>query len=175
MKILGGKPQIVYSVAQAQKVVELVRSSANGVCFCVGTFAEAQEDCPAAIRALGTAIKFVHFRDVVSEVKGEKFREAWQDSGDTDMPDVIRALKEIGFDGPIRPDHVPTLEGEVCSFLGARLRCFVPHPSSLTPFRLHPDIPPPPAPDKRAAGLSRAWKIMGARLHQGVDGRSVKK
>jgi mannonate dehydratase len=24
----------------------------------------------------------------------------------------MRALKEIGFDGPIRPDHVPVLEGE---------------------------------------------------------------
>ena len=121
MKILNGKNQIIYSVAQAQKVVELVPSPANGICFCVGTFAEAQEDCPAAIRALGAAIKFVHFRDVVVDVeavgpgdaaKGSKFREAWQDSGDTDMADVIRALKEIGFDGPIRPDHVPTCEGE---------------------------------------------------------------
>ena len=63
LAVLNGRPQIVYSVAEAKKVVDLVPSPSNGVCFCVGTFAEAGEDIPAAIRLLGgDAIKFVHFR-----------------------------------------------------------------------------------------------------------------
>jgi D-mannonate dehydratase len=32
--------------------------------------------------------------------------------GKTDKVAAMQAWVEIGFDGPIRPDHVPTLEGE---------------------------------------------------------------
>lgn len=32
---------------------------------------------------------------------------------DNDIPDIIRALVEIGFDGPIRPDHGRAIWGEV--------------------------------------------------------------
>ena len=28
------------------------------------------------------------------------------------MAEAIRILNEVGFEGPIRPDHVPQLEGE---------------------------------------------------------------
>jgi D-mannonate dehydratase len=40
------------------------------------------------------------------------FRETFQDNGDTDVVASMRAFKEIGFTGPVRPDHVPTLVGE---------------------------------------------------------------
>ena len=41
-----------------------------------------------------------------------RFRECFQDNGDTDVVASMRAFKEIGFNGPVRPDHVPTLDGE---------------------------------------------------------------
>ena len=41
-----------------------------------------------------------------------RFTEAWQDTGDTDMVEAFKAYQEVGFRGPIRPDHVPTMEGE---------------------------------------------------------------
>ncbi len=41
-----------------------------------------------------------------------RFREAFQDTGDTDMVASMKAYRDIGFTGPIRPDHVPTLAGE---------------------------------------------------------------
>ena len=47
---LHGQPQVCYSVDQLKKVVELVDSPANGVCFCQGTFASAGEDICAGIR-----------------------------------------------------------------------------------------------------------------------------
>ncbi len=34
------------------------------------------------------------------------------------MQAAIDAYREIGFDGPIRPDHVPTMEGEDNSIPG---------------------------------------------------------
>lgn len=35
-----------------------------------------------------------------------------QDDGQTDMLEALQAWKGYGFLGPIRPDHVPLLEGE---------------------------------------------------------------
>lgn len=34
------------------------------------------------------------------------------DDGQTDMAACLRAYQEIGFRGPLRPDHVPTMFGE---------------------------------------------------------------
>jgi mannonate dehydratase len=53
---------------------------------------------------------FVHFRDI--EGKGNWFRETFHDNGPTDMARILQVYYESGFDGPIRPDHAPTLEGE---------------------------------------------------------------
>ena len=41
-----------------------------------------------------------------------KFRETFHDIGQTNMYQVMRTFKQIGFDGVMRPDHVPVLEGE---------------------------------------------------------------
>ena len=41
-----------------------------------------------------------------------RFRESFQDNGDVDPVASMKALRDIGFTGPIRPDHVPTLDGE---------------------------------------------------------------
>ena len=52
----------------------------------------------------------MHFRDVVGTA--DDFRETWQDNGQTDMAEAMRAYREVGFDGPVRPDHVPQMLGE---------------------------------------------------------------
>ena len=86
LETLHGQPQICYSVNQLKKVTELVASPSNGICFCQGTFASAGEDIPSGIRALGSAIKFIHFRNVLCldlNKPGEKFQETWQDLGGT--------------------------------------------------------------------------------------------
>ena len=65
---------------------------------------------PATIRRLGEYIRYVHFRDVRGT--RENFAETFHDNGPTDMVEAMRAYRDIGFDGPIRPDHVPQLVGE---------------------------------------------------------------
>ena len=67
---------------------------------------------PAAIRRFGAERKvfFVHFRDVRGTAS--RFVETFQDDGPTDMVAALRAYREVGFDGPVRPDHVPTMAGE---------------------------------------------------------------
>ena len=42
----------------------------------------------------------------------ERFVETFHDEGQTDMLACMRAYREIGFEGVLRPDHVPTMEGD---------------------------------------------------------------
>jgi len=107
---LGGQARIMWNVEAFERLIELYDSPSNAVCFCQGTFAEAGVDVPKTIRRLGPYIRFVHFRDVKHAEYG--FVESFHDNGDTDMLAAMRAYHDIGFDGPMRPDHVPQLSGE---------------------------------------------------------------
>lgn len=107
---LLGNARIMNSVEGFERLVSLVPSSANAICFCQGTFAAMGVDIPATIRRLGPHIRYVHFRDVRGTA--EDFVETFHDNGPTDMVAAMRALRDVGFDGPLRPDHVPQLYGE---------------------------------------------------------------
>ena len=107
---LLGKARIMNCVESFERLVNLVLSPSNAICFCQGSFATMGVDIPAAIRRLGAHIKYVHFRDVRGTC--EAFAETFHDNGPTDMVAAMRAYREVGFDGPIRPDHVPQLYAE---------------------------------------------------------------
>lgn len=107
---LLGNERIMHDVAGFEKLVEIVKSPSNKIAFCQGSFSEMGIDIPATIRRLGPHIAYVHYRDVVGTA--EDFRESWQDNGQTDMAEAMRAYREVGFSGPMRPDHVPQMFGE---------------------------------------------------------------
>lgn len=110
MTMLRGEARIMSRIEDFERLVQIVPSPANGICFCGGCFSAIGVDVPAAVRQLGRHITYVHFRDVVGCVP--KFREAFHDNGQTNMYAVMKAYKDIGFSGVMRPDHVPKLEGE---------------------------------------------------------------
>ena len=106
-------PRIMSSPDAFRRLVSLHPSGSNGITFCQGNFALMNDaDLPALIREFGAAdqIAFVHFRDVRGTATD--FEETFHDEGKTDMPECIRAYRDVGFDGPMRPDHVPTMFGE---------------------------------------------------------------
>lgn len=107
---VSGQPQIIIGHEAYARVLELVDSPANALCYCQGTMASASEDIPAGIRRFGDRIAFGHFRDVVGTA--DDFRETWTDNGKTDMAEAMRAWRDIGFTGTIRPDHAPSMAGE---------------------------------------------------------------
>ena len=107
---LLGKARIMNSVENFERLISLFPSPSNAICFCQGTFASMGVDIPATIRRLGKHIKYIHFRDVRGT--RESFVETFHDNGKTNMAAAMRAYREIGFSGPIRPDHVPQLYGE---------------------------------------------------------------
>ena len=110
LPVFLGRARIMHTVESFERLVQLVPSPRNAICFCQGTFAEMGVDVPAAIRRLGPHIQYVHFRDVRGTP--ERFVETFHDNGQTDMAEAMRAYREVGFDGPMRPDHVPQLVGE---------------------------------------------------------------
>jgi mannonate dehydratase len=102
-------PRIITDMSSLRRLASLVDRPANGVTFCTGSFgALPTNDLPAMIRDIGARgrIHFAHCRNV--RVTGERaFNETAHPTscGDVNMYEVLRALHETEFAGPMRPDH----------------------------------------------------------------------
>jgi mannonate dehydratase len=110
LPVVRNMPRIMNSADNYRRLLALSESPSNGVTFCQGNFALMEVDVPALIREFAGRIPFVHFRNV--EGTADNFVETFHDEGRLDMAECLRAYRDIGFDGPLRPDHVPTLYGE---------------------------------------------------------------
>jgi mannonate dehydratase len=109
---IRGLGRIMRSVKNYQRLVDLYPSPANGIALCQGNFTLMTDDLPGTIRHFGKQKKifFAHFRDVRGTP--EKFVETFHDEGKTNMLACMQAYRDIDFEGVLRPDHVPTMEGD---------------------------------------------------------------
>lgn len=107
---IRGVSRIMRTIDNYKRLVEMVPSPMNTITLCQGNFTLMTDDLPGAIRGFGDKISFVHFRDV--QGVPTQFQETWHDAGKTDMLACMKAYRDIGFDGVLRPDHVPTVEGD---------------------------------------------------------------
>jgi mannonate dehydratase len=107
-----GIARIINSIEAYERAMDYLDSEANAICLCQGNFALFTDDVPGAIRQFGRRgnLAFGHFRDVSGNALD--FVETFHDEGMTDKVACMQAWHEIGFTGALRPDHVPTLEGE---------------------------------------------------------------
>lgn len=110
MSPVRGQDCILINPEAFERLFEMFPSPVNGMCFCQGTFAEMDAPIIETIERFAPRIHYAHFRDVEGSVP--RFRETFHDNGKTDMLAAMQAYRDIGFTGPIRPDHVPVLEGE---------------------------------------------------------------
>eukprot|EP01116_Phalansterium_solitarium_P004189 TRINITY_DN15101_c0_g1_i1.p1 TRINITY_DN15101_c0_g1~~TRINITY_DN15101_c0_g1_i1.p1 ORF type:complete len:358 (+),score=19.31 TRINITY_DN15101_c0_g1_i1:207-1280(+) len=117
---MRGLARIMNNPDDIQRLLDLYPSKHNGITFCQGTFSEMGVDIPSTIRRFAGRIHFVHFRDVCGHA--HEFVETFQDDGQTDMLEAMRAYRDIGFSGPIRPDHVPLLVGEEGHTIGDKAK-----------------------------------------------------
>jgi mannonate dehydratase len=110
---IRGVGRIMRSVDNYQRLLDLVPSPVNGITLCQGNFTLMTDDLPSVIRKFCSQARvfFVHFRDVQGTV--ERFVETWHDAGKTNLLECMRAYRDVGFSGVLRPDHVPTVEGDV--------------------------------------------------------------
>lgn len=115
---IKGISRIMTTVDNFKKLVDLVPSPSNGITLCQGNFSLMGADIPTVAKYFGKRklIHFVHFRNV----RGGKFKfeETFHDEGQIDMYKAMEAYYDIGFKGPIRPDHVPTMAGDSNEFPG---------------------------------------------------------
>ena len=115
---LGGIPRCMFgNFAGYKKAMDIADSPNIGVCLCVGCWLEGGKQgmgasVEEAIHYFGPRQKLfkVHFRNV-SNPMPEPWHETLIDDGYQDMHLVMRALREVEFDGAIIPDHIPNLLG----------------------------------------------------------------
>ncbi|HTE31100.1 MAG TPA: mannonate dehydratase [Chryseolinea sp.] len=114
---IKGISRIMTSVENFDRMLKLVPSRYSGLTMCQGNFSLMGADIPSLVRRWGKAgkINYVHFRNV-QDLSGSKpsikFTETFHDEGQIDMYAAMKAYYDIGYKGPIRPDHVPTMAGD---------------------------------------------------------------
>ena len=110
-----GLPRIIINLPNIQRMMKMVDDPHNGVTFCAGSYGTNREnDLPLMIRSLKGRIHFAHVRNLKFN-SDDDFEEAahLSSDGSFDMYEIMKALYDIDFDGPIRPDHGRMIWDEV--------------------------------------------------------------
>ena len=111
-----GLPRIITGKDAILKLFKAVDKPYNGLTFCMGSLGSNPNiDFVDLVKACKGRIHFAHVRNLHHFAPGV-FEEAahLSSDGSFDMYEVVKALHDIGFDGPIRPDHGRTIWGEKC-------------------------------------------------------------
>lgn len=110
-----GLPRIIKNKMDLTRLTTEVPSEYNGITLCTGSLSsDPNNDIPAIIRSLKGRIHFAHIRNTKHTAPGI-FEESAHLScdGSLDMYEIVKSFDEIGFDGPVRPDHGRMIWGEV--------------------------------------------------------------
>ncbi len=107
-------PRIMTDKENILRLMKAVDDPHNGVTFCSGSLGtDPKNDLPDIIRSLKGRIHFAHLRNLKINSQTD-FEEAahLSSDGSFDMYEMVKALFETGFNGPIRPDHGRMIWGE---------------------------------------------------------------
>jgi len=108
-------PRIMTCKENLLRLIRMVDNPHNGVTLCTGSLGtNPKNDIPDIIRSLKGRIHFAHVRNLKHNAPGD-FEEAahLSSDGSMDMYEIMKALYDIGFNGPLRPDHGRNIWGEV--------------------------------------------------------------
>lgn len=110
-----GLPRIIINKKNILRVMKMVDNPHNGVTFCSGSYGtNLNNNLPDMIRSLKGRIHFAHVRNLKFHSQTDFEESAHLSSDGTfDMYEIMKALYEIGYDGPIRPDHGRMIWDEV--------------------------------------------------------------
>ena len=111
-----GIPRIVTNEKNLDRLLNIVDSPSNSLCFCTGSLGCADfNDIPKMVRKYSAMdrIAFMHIRQVKLLDDGS-FEECGHLSseGSLDMYEIVKALVDTGFEGYVRPDHGRMIWGE---------------------------------------------------------------
>lgn len=111
-----GLPRISKNRNDLRANLDLNSSPANGLTLCSGSLgADKTNDIPAMVREFGGEgrIPFAHLRNIKHTHPGIFAETSHLSSdGSLDLFEILKAYKETGFDGYLRPDHGRMIWGE---------------------------------------------------------------
>jgi len=117
MPVLAGVPRCVFGNFDGfKRAFEIADSPNIGMCLCCGTWLEGgkctRKGLLETIQYFGSQGKIfkIHFRNVNAPLP--HFVETFVDDGYMDMYKVMRALREVNFNGAMIPDHIPGMIGD---------------------------------------------------------------
>ncbi|MDI9363857.1 MAG: mannonate dehydratase [Flavobacterium sp.] len=104
-----GLPRIVCTEKDVEELLAAAPSTANGLCFCTGSFgARPDNDLLKMLQLFGNHVHFLHLRSTKKDAEGN-FYEANHLDGDADMYAIIKQaliiMKARNICLPMRPDH----------------------------------------------------------------------
>ena len=114
-----GLPRIITNKEAVERFLDIYDSENNGVTFCIGSYASGPKN--DVIDMLRYALKrervnFMHTRNIkmTGGETGKSFEESAHPSeyGSIDMYEVMKALSDYDWEGPLRPDHGRMVWGE---------------------------------------------------------------
>jgi mannonate dehydratase len=102
-----GSQQIMATLAGWKKLIEIVKSPANGITFDCGVTKELGEDPVEVARYFGSRdrINHVHFRNVKVQKPYERYTEVFIDEGENNMFAVMRELVRVKYTRLMYPEH----------------------------------------------------------------------
>jgi len=114
--MLAGVPRCIFSNFEGYKrALEIADSPNVGICMCCGTWLEGGKqltgkDPEEMIRYFGAKkIWKIHFRNVSAPLP--HFVETFLDNGYYDMYKIMKALRDVNYDGIVVLDHSPSMVG----------------------------------------------------------------
>jgi mannonate dehydratase len=104
-----GAAQVIHGFEGMRQAVDIVPSVANGITFCLGSFAEWGVDVVEAIRYFGERDKIhnVHYRNPRGTYPN--YVETFIDEGDTNMLLAMKAFRDVNYRFTLCSDHVPRM------------------------------------------------------------------
>ncbi|MGH9839854.1 MAG: mannonate dehydratase, partial [Blastocatellia bacterium] len=105
--ISRGSQQIMSTLAGWKKLVDIVKSPANGITFDCGVTRELGEDPVAVAKYFGArdSINHVHYRNVIVRKPYEKYTEVFIDEGQVNMFAVMQELVKQKYSRGLYPEH----------------------------------------------------------------------
>jgi mannonate dehydratase len=114
--MLAGVPRCIFTSFDGyRRAIEIANSPNVGLCLCCGTWLEGGrqitgKDPEEMIRYFGAQkIWKIHFRNVTAPLP--HFVETFMDNGYYDMYKIMKALRDVNFDGIVILDHSPNMVG----------------------------------------------------------------
>ena len=108
-------PEALVSPRRWFGLLDAVPSDYSGLLYCIGTRHESGVRVVDEIHHWGRKGKifYVHFRNVRGTIPSTGgYEEVALDDGDMNMFQVLKALRDVGFDGGLQLDHMPAYTGD---------------------------------------------------------------